>query len=148
MRPPFHFRSLNLQLLFCTLLLAVPVAQGQDLAATTPVPSQAVSAPEPFSQPVFPGGPAALSSFLKDNLHYPAEASELHVSGRVLVTFWVDETGHTYGFGAVQSPHATLTQEALRVAKRMPNWEPGRQEGKLAPMMVYLPITFRLMEQH
>jgi hypothetical protein len=47
----------------------------------------------------------------------------------------------------VQSPHTTLTQEALRVAKRMPNWEPGRQEGKIVPMMVYLPITFRLMEQ-
>lgn len=133
--------------MLCALLLLAPSARGQELAALPAAPLPITPDPGAFSQPVFPGGPAALSAFLKDNLHYPAEASDLHVSGRVLVTFWVDETGHTYGFGAVQSPHASLTQEALRVAKRMPNWEPGRQEGKLAPMMVYLPITFRLLEQ-
>jgi TonB family protein len=147
MHRPFLFRSFNQLVLFCTLLLTAPLVHGQDLASVAQGSSSAAMQPVAFSQPIFPGGPTALSAFLKDNLHYPAEASELHVSGRVLVTFWVDETGHTYGFGAVQSPHEVLTQEALRVAKRMPNWEPGRQEGKLAPMMVYLPITFRLMDQ-
>ncbi len=62
-----------------------------------------------------------------------------------MVSFWVDENGHGYGFGAVQSPHPALEAEALRVAKKIDHWEPGVQDGKPAAMQMYLPVTFKLI---
>jgi TonB family protein len=102
---------------------------------------------EAFRQPGFPGGPSELAKFLSKNLQYPAEASESRISGRVMVSFWVDEQGHAYGFGAVQSPHPALEAEALRVARKIERWEPGLQEGLPATMQMYLPVTFKLMER-
>ncbi|MBC7447960.1 MAG: energy transducer TonB [Hymenobacteraceae bacterium] len=101
---------------------------------------------ESFRQPAFPGGATELAKFLGRNLQYPNEAADAHVSGRVVVSFWVDETGRAYGFGAVQSPHPALEAEALRVAKKISSWEPGLQEGKPATMQMYLPVVFKLMD--
>ena len=115
-------------------------------AAPRPAPSSAAPVAS-FRQPAFPGGPNELAKFLNENLHYPAEAAEVRVSGRVVVSFWVDETGHAYGFGALQSPHPALEAEALRVARKITDWVPGLQEGRAAPMQMYLPVVFKLMAQ-
>lgn len=133
----------------------VPVVPDNVAPAPTPAPA---SAPDPipassaapvvsFRQPAFPGGAAALARFLKQNLQFPAVAAEAHVSGRVVVSFWVDEAGRAYGFGAVQSPHPALEAEALRVARKITYWEPGLQEGRPAPMQMYLPVVFKLVTQ-
>ncbi len=122
--------------------VAAPVAAPQS-APAAPSVTPAVE----FRQPAYPGGPAELARFLNQNLHFPAEAAEAHVSGRVVVSFWVDEAGRPYGFGAVQSPHPALEAEALRVARKIAHWEPGVQDGHPAPMQMYLPVVFKLMVQ-
>ena len=103
------------------------------------------AAAEGFRQPAYPGGATELAKFLSRNLQYPTEAAEARISGRVVISFWVDEQGRAYGFGAVQSPHPALEAEALRVARKIAQWEPGIQEGKPATMQMYLPVTFKLM---
>ncbi len=100
---------------------------------------------ESFRQPAYPGGAIELAKFLSRNLQYPTEAADARISGRVMISFWVDEQGRAYGFGAVQSPHPALEAEALRVARKIEQWEPGIQEGKPATMQMYLPVTFKLM---
>lgn len=130
------------------VVMALPTPAGAQIALVPPPTSgTATAAAESFRQPAFPGGPAELAKFLSRNLQYPAEAADARVSGRVMVTFWVDEAGKPYGFGAVQSPHPSLEAEALRVARKITHWEPGLQEGKPAPMQMYLPVVFKLMER-
>ncbi len=124
--------------------MASPGSQGIAAAAAVAPPADAVVM---FRQPAFPGGSADLAKFLSRNLQYPSEAADAHVSGRVVVSFWVDEVGHAYGFGAVQSPHPALEAEALRVARKIDRWEPGLQEGRPATMQMYLPVVFKLMAQ-
>ena len=137
-----------LALLLISTLVGRAIAQDTALLIPGSVPAPAPApAGESFRQPMFPGGQVELSKFLNKNLQYPSEAADARVSGRVVVSFWVDEQGHAYGFGAIQSPHPALEAEALRVARKIEHWEPGMQEGHLATMQMYLPVVFKLMSQ-
>lgn len=95
-------------------------------------------------QPEFPGGDAALIQFLGQNLHYPADAWKERAEGRVDVSFWIDEQGRPYGFGVLQNIYPSLDAEALRALKLMPTWTPGQRNNKKAPMMVHVPVAFRM----
>lgn len=143
-------RRLILVWLLISTLVGRTIAQDTALLVpgSVPAPKMApVAAVESFRQPMFPGGQVELTKFLSRNLQYPTEAADARVSGRVVVSFWVDEQGHAYGFGAIQSPHPALEAEALRVARKIDRWEPGLQEGRLATMQMYLPVVFKLMSQ-
>ncbi len=85
-----------------------------------------------------------MMKFVAQNTRYPEEAQAENAQGKVMVTFWVDEQGHSYGHGTIQSPHPSLAAEAIRVCKQMPAWAPGRQDGHLAAMQVYVPVMFKL----
>ncbi len=39
---------------------------------------------------------------------------------------------------------STLGQEAIRLVRSMPRWEPGSQNGVAVPVWFTLPITFKL----
>ena len=49
--------------------------------------------PDFVDPPTFPGGKAALSKYLSDNIKYPEEALKANITGRVLVGFIVDVDG-------------------------------------------------------
>lgn len=38
----------------------------------------------------------------------------------------------------------SLDKEALRVVKKMPNWIPGKQNGKVVDVKYNIPITFKM----
>lgn len=44
--------------------------------------------------PAFPGGEAALMTYLRDNISYPPEAEEKNIQGKVIVQFVVDSVGY------------------------------------------------------
>ncbi len=127
-------------------IAAIPTAPAA--APETPAASVAPTPPPAFSQPEFPGGDAALITFLGQTMHYPADAYEQAIEGRVSVSFWIDEQGRAYGFGVVDSPHPSLTAEALRALQLMPAWTPGRRDGRIVPLLVHVPIMFRRPPKH
>ena len=85
-----------------------------------------------------------LSEYLANSLHYPAEAREHNIYGRVIVKFVVDEDGTTSNVTIVHGIGGGCDEEAARVVSEMPAWRPGMQNG--IPVRVYftLPIVFRL----
>jgi TonB family protein len=96
--------------------------------------------------PEFPGGNAALMKYIYDNVKYPESAKQNGVQGRVLINFVVTETGKVtnISYGS-RSPNAELNEEALRVAKTIPDFEsPGIVNGRAVPVSFTLPITFAL----
>ncbi len=109
----------------------------------TPAPAAASVPPAPNAYPEFVGGDAALMQFLGQTLRYPADAYKEGAQGKVDVSFWIDEKGHPYGFGVVESPHPSLAVEALRALRLMPDWLPGRRNGQIAPQLVHVPVVFR-----
>ena len=94
--------------------------------------------------PKFPGGVEANMKFLVDHVSYPKACIENGISGRVLVQFVVDKDGTLRNIKAIQSPDPRLSEEAVRVVKLMPKWEPGKKDGKAVAVRYVLPITFRL----
>ena len=95
-------------------------------------------------QPSFPGGPAALQRWLRDNMKYPVVAAENGIEGRVIVQFVVGKDGSISGVKVVRPVDQSLDKEAVRVVSSMPRWTPGRQNGSSVNVRYTLPVTFKL----
>ncbi|WP_319479321.1 energy transducer TonB [uncultured Draconibacterium sp.] len=96
------------------------------------------------TMPEFPGGNAALLSFLSNNVKYPTIAQENGIKGKVFVTFVVDENGDIYNVALARGVDASLDREAIRVVKSMPRWKPGKQGNKAVKVRYTVPINFIL----
>ena len=94
--------------------------------------------------PSFPGGPAALMSYLSQNTKYPVVAQENGVQGRVVVSFVVERDGSITDVRVVRSVDPSLDKEATRVVKSMPNWIPGKQNGSTVRVKYNVPVSFKL----
>lgn len=94
--------------------------------------------------PKFPGGEKAFGQFLSNNIKYPTEARKLGISGRVMLSFVVQTDGELSDVTVLKSPHPSLEEEALRILRRSPKWEPGVQHGVPVKYKYTLPISFRL----
>ena len=94
--------------------------------------------------PEFPGGSEAMNKFLSDNLHYPSQAEKDSVSGTVYLRFVVETSGRVSNIKVLRGIGGGCDEEAVRVVKLMPDWIPGRQNGKKVDVQFTLPIRFRL----
>jgi periplasmic protein TonB len=92
----------------------------------------------------FPGGLKALSKFLYDNLKYPQGAMRAGVDGKVFAQFVVNSDGSIVDVLIAKGIGLGCDEEAQRVIKLMPNWTPGRQNGRSVRQRYTLPITFKL----
>ncbi|MDR1699402.1 MAG: energy transducer TonB [Prevotellaceae bacterium] len=98
--------------------------------------------------PAFPGGAAALNKFLSEKLEYPRAELETGIQGTVVVQFTVSPSGALTDFKVVRKVSPGLDAEALRVAKLMPAWSPGRQNGKAVYVSFKLPVVFKFQVQN
>ena len=95
--------------------------------------------------PSFPGGEAALTKWLEENIEYPQEALDNDISGDVQLRFAVDETGKVYAAKVRNKIGYGLEEEAMRVVNMMPKWNPGRIKGKNVKTYFTLPVSFQIM---
>jgi protein TonB len=118
----------------------------------TPVPLQEeeteVQEQEVFlvveNAPAFPGGDGARMKFLQDNIKYPVMAKESGIQGTVYVTFVVERSGSVTDVKILRGIGGGCDEEAVRVVKNMPKWEPGKQRGKPVRVQFNMPIKFTL----
>ena len=94
--------------------------------------------------PSFPGGNAALMSYLNSNTKYPVVAQENGVQGRVIISFVVERDGSISDVKVARSVDPSLDREAQRVVKSMPRWTPGKQNGQAVRVKYTVPVVFRL----
>ncbi|PSR05259.1 MAG: energy transducer TonB, partial [Bacteroidetes bacterium SW_10_40_5] len=94
--------------------------------------------------PTFPGGEAEMMRYISNNIEYPTMEKENGIEGKVVVNFVVNENGSITNIKILKGVTKGLNEEAKRVVKTMPNWEPGEQRGKPVKVRVNLPIRFSL----
>ena len=93
--------------------------------------------------PKFKGGDAKLMEFLMMNMKYPESAIKAKQQGRAVVGFVVGKDGTVSDVYIEKSTgYDVLDNEAMRVVKSMPAWEPGKQKGKPVNVKYFVPITF------
>ena len=95
----------------------------------------------------FPGGMAALMKWLNNNMRYPEAAQQNDIQGRVIVNFVVEKDGSIANVKIAKGVDKDLDREALRVVKKMPKWQPGKNNGVAVRSYFNLPVTFRLQNQ-
>jgi protein TonB len=94
--------------------------------------------------PYYPGGETERHRFLAENIQYPLQASELNIQGTVYLQFVVDSKGNITDAKILRGIGGGCEEEALRVIKMMPQWHPGRQNGKSVRVLYTMPVSFKL----
>ena len=94
--------------------------------------------------PSYPGDMTECYMFVARQMHYPEEAEEKGIKGRVLIRFVVEKDGRLTNFEVIETPDPLLSDEALRVLKQMPKWIPAKNKGKDVRCRYSMPILFRL----
>lgn len=113
-----------------------------------PPPPVEAAEPQIFTiveeMPSFPGGEAELFKYLGKTVKYPPMAQDAGITGVVYMTFVVDEQGKVRDPKVLRGIGGGCDEEAIRVVKAMPAWEPGKQRGKPVRVQYNLPIRFTL----
>ncbi|NLF41882.1 MAG: energy transducer TonB [Bacteroidales bacterium] len=94
--------------------------------------------------PGYPGGEEARMKYLQQNLKYPQMARESGIQGTVYVTFVVEKDGSITDVRILRGIGGGCDEEAARVVKAMPRWNPGKQRGQAVRVQFNLPIRFVL----
>ena len=97
--------------------------------------------------PKFPGGDEALLKYVGMHLNYPKEALRNNVQGKCVLKFVVTKIGTIGKIKIVRSLSQECDEEAKRVVRTLPEFFPGRQNGRPVNVWYTLPVTFRLSKE-
>lgn len=97
--------------------------------------------------PKFPGGINDFYKFLGDNIKYPEEAAKQDIEGNVFVSFIVEKDGSLNDIKIDKGLGYGTDEEAVRILKLSPKWNPGTQNGKAVRVKYNLPIKFSLSKR-
>ncbi|MBK7212134.1 MAG: TonB family protein [Bacteroidales bacterium] len=90
----------------------------------------------------FPGGEAAMKTFLSGNIIIPEKARIARISGKVYISFKVRADGSIYNIRVVKGLGYGCDEEAIRLVKMMPTWNPATSHGTAIESLMYLVIDF------
>lgn len=100
-------------------------------------------------QPEFPGGKAALSLYLANNIRFPNSLMRKNYStGSVAAKFIVDKTGLVRDVRVTTKPLSKDMQKGMQefmttiiaAVEKMPRWRPGQVNGQSVSVFYTLPI--------
>lgn len=94
-------------------------------------------------KPYFPGGDDLLMPFINNHREYPKEAYEKGIQGRVTCSFVVNCDGSVSHISVLRGVEQSLNREAVRILSEMPEWIPGKLNGKPVPTRVVRSVPFR-----
>ncbi len=94
--------------------------------------------------PQFKGGPAELEKYIKKNLIYPPLAKENNIWGTPIAVFIVEKNGSITYIETLRKIGWGIDDEAERLVKSMPAWNPGVHNGEPVRVKFYQPIKIKL----
>ncbi len=122
---------------------AAPIDEGGP-----PVVETKEAEPETFvdEEAEFPGGYPAMMAFIQKNLVFPETAIENNVQGKCFLRFVVSVAGTISSVqvtkGVPDCPECD--KAAVKAIKSMPNWKPGKLNGRSVSSYCSIPINFSI----
>lgn len=96
------------------------------------------------TMPSFPEGTGALEQYINRNIRYPQAAKDANIEGKVVVQFVVEKDGRVGEAKVVRGVDKNLDEEAIRVCKSLPKFNPGKNaDGEPVRVVFTLPVTFK-----
>lgn len=125
-----------------------PVIQDKKKQETqikyTPVDKDKLTYKVVEKMPSYVGGDEARVKFFVENIKYPENAMKKGIQGTVYVTFIIRSDGSVTDVKILRGIGGGCDEEALRIVKMMPKWNPGESEGKPVDVAFNLPVKFKL----
>lgn len=119
---------------------------GPDIMCHAEVSPGKWSYVRPDQPPLFIGSDVALAEYTS-RLSYPEAAQSRNIQGKVVVAFMIDTLGHLSNYRLVQRIGGGCDEEALRVARTVPEqWVPARLGRRAVAVEYELPLNFRLTQ--
>ena len=119
----------------------------EDFVAPEPPKEEVVDEPffivEEMPSPV--GGFTAFYQYVGENVVYPMRARTMQIEGKVFVQFIVNRDGNLTEVEVIKGIGGGCDEEALRVVKSFPKWQPGKQRGVPVRVRMIIPIKFELL---
>ncbi len=101
---------------------------------------------EPFNvveqQAEFDGGMDAFYQYVSKEMKYPLDARKKGIEGKVYVQFVVEKDGSISQVETVKGIGGGCDEEAERVIRKSPAFNPGKQRGKPVRVRMVMPILF------
>ena len=138
------------KMLFTFALMALPLFALKATAQETPTDTTVYRVVE--KMPEYPEGVEKLVKYIRtstDNYwkrRYPkgkpVYPCEQGISGRIIVSFVINENGQVTDPEVLRRVDKDLDKEAIRIIKSMPRWTPGEHKGKKVKVRLTLPVQF------
>ena len=138
------------KMLFTFALMALPLFALKAMAQETPTDTTVYRVVE--KMPEYPEGVEKLVKYIRtstDNYwkkRYPkgkpVYPCEQGISGRIIVSFVINENGQVTDPAVLRRVDKDLDKEAIRIIKSMPRWIPGEHKGKKVKVRLTLPVMF------
>ncbi len=90
------------------------------------------------------GGMKTFYEYIRKNLDYPRQAKRMGIEGKVFLTFIVDKDGSITDVSLARGIGGGCDEEAIRILKESPKWNPGKQRGRAVRQKMTFPIIFKL----
>jgi protein TonB len=124
----------------------IPENPGTGSLVEKPNPNIITSNPEEPAE--YPGGYSALSADISQYLknHYPPEAIDQGISGKVFLNFVVEKDGSIDQIVVVRGKElgGGLSEVAVEAVSQLKKFHPGRQNGHAVRQYFNFPITFQI----
>lgn len=122
-----------------------PEAAGTSASATPvtpPTPATSKATRGSITPPTFVGGQTGMKKFFADNANPRKPAIETAGYGEVIVEFTVTQTGEVTNAKLKARVSVSMDEEALRLVKMMPKWNPGMTLEGPTEMKVQVGLRF------
>jgi hypothetical protein len=97
-----------------------------------------------IDKPDFPGGIGEFYKFVGNTYKISEEINTNTKGGKVFVTFVIEKDGSLSNINVVRDFKFGTGEEAVRVLKLSPNWQPGKLKGKNVRVQYSLPIAINI----
>ena len=97
-----------------------------------------------FALAEYQGGSEAMADYIAKSVVYPEKAKADNVQGKVYVQFVVETDGSIAEATVLGGVGGECDDEALRVVKSMPKWQPATFKGKPVRSKYVIPINYKL----
>jgi len=136
----------SLTMLLLTVCVAVLLFDGKNTTAQT---RNELIYTVVEQQPEFPGGKAALSRYLAENIRFPSSLMRKNYNtGPVAAKFIIDKAGAVRDVRVTTKPLGKDRQKGMQefmttiiaAIEKMPRWRPGQVNGQSVSVFYILPI--------
>jgi|GEM_PF-5185735 len=81
---------------------------------------------------------------IQDSIRYSEIARRNNIEGKVMIVMMISTEEQPEDIVVASTTDALLSEEALRTARMLKDWKPGRSHNRYEDLYISIPFVFRL----